>query len=78
MRRPVPGDDPSPSRQLSPRGATASPPSATAGATAADVDASAGSDPDLALLIERWGDLPEPVKAGIMAMVRAGKSDPLT
>jgi hypothetical protein len=27
--------------------------------------------PDLALLAERWNELPEAVRAGIMAMVRA-------
>ena len=31
----------------------------------------AHSDPDLALLIERWDSLTEPVKAGIVAMVKA-------
>jgi hypothetical protein len=29
--------------------------------------------PDLALVVERWNDLPEPVKAGIMAMVKTQK-----
>ena len=29
------------------------------------------SDPDLALLAEFWGTLPEALKAGIVAMVRA-------
>ena len=28
-------------------------------------------DPDLATIIERWTDLPEPLKAGMVAMVRA-------
>jgi len=28
-------------------------------------------DPDLAAIIERWTDLPEPLKSGILAMVRA-------
>jgi hypothetical protein len=27
--------------------------------------------PDLALLVERWDALPEPLRAGIVAMVRA-------
>ncbi len=27
--------------------------------------------PDLALLVKRWDTLPEPVRAGIMAMIRA-------
>jgi hypothetical protein len=30
------------------------------------------------LLIERWRELPEPVKAGIMEMVRASHSEPIT
>ncbi len=29
------------------------------------------SDPDFALIAERWADLPEAIKAGILAMVRA-------
>ena len=29
------------------------------------------SDPDLRLIVERWDELSEPVKAGILAMVRA-------
>jgi hypothetical protein len=29
------------------------------------------ADPDLALLVERWDVLPEAVRAGIMAMVKA-------
>jgi hypothetical protein len=29
------------------------------------------TDPDLALVIERWADLPEAVRAGITAMVKA-------
>jgi len=28
-------------------------------------------DPDLRIVVERWADLPEAVKAGILAMVRA-------
>jgi len=28
-------------------------------------------DPDLAAIIERWADLPEAVRAGMVAMVRA-------
>jgi hypothetical protein len=31
----------------------------------------AGKSPDLALLVERWDALPEAVRAGIMAMVKA-------
>ncbi len=27
--------------------------------------------PDLALLVKRWDTIPEPVRAGIMAMIRA-------
>jgi len=29
------------------------------------------SDPDLALIVERWAELPEAIRAGILAMVRA-------
>ncbi len=29
------------------------------------------TDPDLALIVERWGELPEAVRAGMVAMVRA-------
>ncbi len=29
------------------------------------------TDPDLALIVERWADLPPAVRAGIVAMVRA-------
>ena len=29
------------------------------------------NDPDLRAIIERWADLPDAVKAGIVAMVRA-------
>ena len=28
-------------------------------------------DPNIQFIVERWDDLPEPVKAGILAMVRA-------
>ena len=31
------------------------------------------NSPDLALVVERWDGLPEPVRAGIMAMVKAAK-----
>jgi len=31
------------------------------------------TDPDLQIIVERWDDLPEPVKAGILAMVRAAE-----
>ncbi len=31
------------------------------------------NDPDLALIVERWSELPEAVRAGILAMVRASK-----
>jgi len=31
----------------------------------------AQKSPDLALLVERWDGLPEPVRAGILAMVKA-------
>ena len=30
-------------------------------------------DPELARLIDTWPDLPEPVKAGILAMVQAAR-----
>ncbi len=30
-------------------------------------------DPELVSVIEAWPDLPEPIKAGILAMVRASK-----
>jgi hypothetical protein len=33
--------------------------------------ATPASDPGLALVVERWADLPEPVRAGIVAMVEA-------
>jgi hypothetical protein len=32
------------------------------------------SDPDLALIVERWFDLPPAVRAGIVAMVKASGS----
>ena len=28
-------------------------------------------DPDLATIIERWSELPQPIKAGILAMISA-------
>jgi hypothetical protein len=28
-------------------------------------------DPDLAMIVQRWPDTPGPIKAGILAMVRA-------
>ena len=28
-------------------------------------------DRDLRLILDRWGDLPEPIRAGIVAMVKA-------
>ena len=31
--------------------------------------------PDLALLVERWDDLPEAVKAGIVAMIDSTKAE---
>jgi hypothetical protein len=27
-------------------------------------------DPDLRMILDRWGDLPEPIRAGIVAMIR--------
>jgi hypothetical protein len=32
------------------------------------------SDPELALILERWSSLPEPIRAGIVAMVRATRT----
>ena len=32
-------------------------------------------DPDLRAIIERWADLPDAMKAGIMAMVTAARRD---
>lgn len=37
----------------------------------AESGALASTDPDLALLIKAWQNLPDPIKAGILAMVRA-------
>ena len=34
------------------------------------------SDPDLALILERWPTLPEAIRAGILAMVRAAGEQP--
>ena len=46
--------------------------SADSAAPGAAVDpANAPTDPDLRLIVERWDDLPEPIKAGILAMIRA-------
>ena len=36
-------------------------------------DDSASIDPDLALVIGRWDDLPHDLRAGIVAMVRAAQ-----
>jgi len=33
------------------------------------------ADPGLALLIEQWAHLPEPLRAGIMAMVKAASGE---
>jgi hypothetical protein len=32
------------------------------------------NDPDLALVVERWDNLPEAVRAGIVAMVKAASA----
>ncbi len=32
------------------------------------------TDPDLAAVVEAWPDLPEAIKAGILAMVKAARS----
>ena len=43
-----------------------------AGAPGAAVESEIGiSDPDLAVIVQRWDSLPEAVKAGIVAMVKA-------
>ena len=34
-------------------------------------------DADLSEVIERWNELPEVVKAGILAMVRVSRSSPV-
>jgi len=33
-----------------------------------------GIDPDLAAVVDAWPDLPEALKAGILAMVKAARS----
>ncbi len=38
---------------------------------AADTTQNAPSDPDIRAIIEHWPDLPDTVKAGIVAMIRA-------
>jgi len=45
---------------------------ATAAQTAAP-GSNAPNDPDLAALIAAWPDLPDPVRAGINAMVQAAR-----
>jgi hypothetical protein len=45
------------------------PPTATDGATVADVDASG-----LGVIVEAWDTLPEPIRAGTLAMVRASRA----
>ena len=48
---------------------------ATRGATRVCVVAPAPEDnPDLAAVVEAWPDLPEALKAGILAMVKAARS----
>ena len=50
-------------------------PRATRGATRVCVVAPAPEDnPDLAAVVEAWPDLPEALKAGILAMVKAARS----
>jgi hypothetical protein len=34
------------------------------------------TDPDLILIAERWADLPEAIRAGIVAMVRSATGSP--
>jgi hypothetical protein len=36
----------------------------------------ADTDPDLALVVESWSDLPQAVRAGIVAMVKASQPSP--
>ena len=43
---------------------------------AADDPENGPIDPDLRFIVERWDELSEPVKAGIIAMVRAADSPP--
>jgi len=35
----------------------------------------APTDPDLAAIVTAWPTLPEPIRAGILAMVRAARRD---
>ena len=37
----------------------------------AAVKTATGPDPDLRLILDHWADLPEPIRAGIVAMVKA-------
>jgi hypothetical protein len=39
-----------------------------------DVVAPATDDPDLAAVVEAWPELPEALRAGILAMVKAARS----
>ena len=66
MRRPTPQD--SNSNQKQDLGQA---PKDGAAPGAAVVQENSPSDPDLAKVIEAWSELPEPVKAGIVAMVKA-------
>ncbi len=42
---------------------------------ASNHDSLTENDPDLAAVVEAWADLPDAVRAGIVAMVRASASD---
>lgn len=45
------------------------------GAESGAVAATAPADADMALLVQCWKDLPEPLRAGIVAMVRSASAD---
>jgi hypothetical protein len=49
-----------------------------AGTPAAPGQRTARTDPDLAAVMAAWPDLPEPIRAGILAMVRASMVAPET
>ena len=86
LRHAGPESTGSPNRPVPSRAATNRPLTATASATVGHAYASPGGevrasteptiDYDLALVIDRWGQLPEPVRAGILAMVRASHLAP--
>jgi hypothetical protein len=49
-------------------------PQSSAGSAGHLPNDSCKTDPDLAVLVDAWPRLPEAIKAGISAMVRAGRS----